>query len=553
MNLKIDLDRDRRQLVAAWPVQRRIGLLFALFLGLLALATLRATRLGTVPAGSPERRAITQQVEDLTVAARRGTVTDRRGLELAVPEDAVTVSANLFLIDRPDRVAARLAPLVGRTRDDLLRDLERPAEGLRLPSPEDGRDPRGAGQAPPHRGRRDCCGAAAKLPQAQLASQLLGTVGTDNYGALRLEHAHDEELRGDDGRRRLVKDALGEPVSMVEVDRSPGDDLRLTIDAGIQQRAEAALAEVGLAYQPRGATAVVMDPRTGAVLAMANWPWVDANDVGGAPGLCASEPGDPGELRARLHVQGVHRRRRPRGWPHHSAHPVRPSANHQGGRPGNRGGPRPRRNDASRGGHPGPVVERGLGDDRPGSSGRRASIAGSTASAGRPTGVELPGEQRASFRERRITGVVDREPADRSGARRHADPDGGGLHRDRERRRHALALRRRRRAPASRRVLSPYGRPRLEDARGRARSRRNRAGGAGHGYQLAGKTGTAEKSDRSGGYSKTRFVASFIGFAPARDPRLLVTVMVDEPKGDIYGGVVAAPAFERIVEFALRT
>ena len=121
-------------------------------------------------------------------------------------------------------------------------------------------------------------------PQAQLASQLLGTVGTDNYGLSGLEYAHDEELRGDDGRRRLVKDALGEPVSMVEVDRSsPGDDLRLTIDAGIQQRAEAALAEVGLAYQPRGATAVVMDPRTGAVLAMANWPRVDANDVGGAP------------------------------------------------------------------------------------------------------------------------------------------------------------------------------------------------------------------------------------------------------------------------------
>ena len=115
---------------------------------------------------------------------------------------------------------------------------------------------------------------------------------------------------------------------MVEVDRSsPGDDLRPTIDAGIQQRAEAALAEVGLAYQPRGATAVVMDPRTGAVLAMANWPWVDANDVGGAPAY-ARQNRDPGELRARLHVQGVHRRRRPRGWPHHSAHPVRPSANY---------------------------------------------------------------------------------------------------------------------------------------------------------------------------------------------------------------------------------
>jgi cell division protein FtsI (penicillin-binding protein 3) len=71
------------------------------------------------------------------------------------------------------------------------------------------------------------------------------------------------------------------------------------------------------------------------------------------------------------------------------------------------------------------------------------------------------------------------------------------------------------------------------------------------GYGLAGKTGTAEKPDEFGGYSKTKFVASFIGYAPARNPRLLVAVMVDEPKGQIAGGVVAAPAFERIVEFAL--
>jgi cell division protein FtsI (penicillin-binding protein 3) len=70
------------------------------------------------------------------------------------------------------------------------------------------------------------------------------------------------------------------------------------------------------------------------------------------------------------------------------------------------------------------------------------------------------------------------------------------------------------------------------------------------GYKLAGKTGTAEKAIK-GGYSKTDFVASFIGYAPAKDPQLLVAVMVDTPRGDIYGGTVAAPAFERIMEFAL--
>jgi cell division protein FtsI/penicillin-binding protein 2 len=72
------------------------------------------------------------------------------------------------------------------------------------------------------------------------------------------------------------------------------------------------------------------------------------------------------------------------------------------------------------------------------------------------------------------------------------------------------------------------------------------------GYSLAGKTGTASKPDPvNGGYSNSKYVASFVGFAPARHPRLLVAVMVDEPKGAIFGGVVAAPAFQKIIGFAL--
>jgi cell division protein FtsI/penicillin-binding protein 2 len=72
------------------------------------------------------------------------------------------------------------------------------------------------------------------------------------------------------------------------------------------------------------------------------------------------------------------------------------------------------------------------------------------------------------------------------------------------------------------------------------------------GYQLAGKTGTANKPDpATGGYSDSRYVSSFVGFAPARNPRLLVAVMVDEPVGAFYGGVVAAPAVQQIMAFAL--
>jgi len=70
------------------------------------------------------------------------------------------------------------------------------------------------------------------------------------------------------------------------------------------------------------------------------------------------------------------------------------------------------------------------------------------------------------------------------------------------------------------------------------------------GYTLAGKTGTAQVAE-DGSYSETKYVASFIGFAPAQDPRLLVAVIVDQPQGDIYGGSVAAPAFGKIAGFAL--
>src|SRR5207248_1883539 len=72
------------------------------------------------------------------------------------------------------------------------------------------------------------------------------------------------------------------------------------------------------------------------------------------------------------------------------------------------------------------------------------------------------------------------------------------------------------------------------------------------GYQLAGKTGTAQKPDPlTGGYSNSKYVASFVGFAPAKDPKLLVAVMVDEPQGEHLGGLVAAPAVQQIMQFVL--
>jgi cell division protein FtsI (penicillin-binding protein 3) len=535
-------------------VERRIGLLFAVFLALLALAALRATWLGTVRAGSLRERAVTQQVEELTVAARRGTITDRRGLDLAVSEDAVTVFANPFLIDDPPRVATRLAPLVGRSRDELLRTLsDRDAGFVYLRRKMDATlgekverlQIEGIGTVVEPRRR---------YPQGYLASQLLGTVGTDNYGLSGLEHSRDEELRGDDGERRLVKDALGRAVSMVEVDRArPGEDLRLTIDAAIQERAETALAEVGQAYQPRGATALVMDPRTGAVLALANWPGVDANDIGGAPAYARQNRAiqasyEPGSTFKAFTVAGALEERLITPDTPFELPPTIRVADRVIGEAHDRGGLTLTVSDIlAQSSNVGSVmIGLKLGVRRFDRWVHRFGF-------GRPTGIELPGEQ---------GGIVPRAK-DYSGSSIGNLPIGQGLavtpiqmaaaysaiaNRGVMRRPYVIAGGQQ----PPERVLSP------RTAESVARMLEGVLGPGGtaqeaqvDGYRLAGKTGTAEKPDGKGGYSKTKFVASFIGFAPASDPRLLVAVMVDEPAGEIYGGVVAAPAFERIVEFAL--
>src|ERR687895_429989 len=275
-------------------VERRIGLLFALFLLLLGAATARAAWLGTVKSDALGDRAVQQQIEELEVSAPRGTIMDRHGVDLAVSEDAITVIPYPFLIDDPAAVAAKLAPKIGRTDEELLKKLsDRDSTFVYLRRRMDaslGHEIEELGiegidtEIEPKR----------SYPQGHLAAQVLGWVGDENTGLSGLEYFHEETLGGDDGHRRIVKDALGEPVSLIETDRAePGEDLRLTLDSAIQERVEAVLGEVGQTYQPAGATALVMDPRTGAILALANWPRVDANNVAGALEEGLIEPETP--------------------------------------------------------------------------------------------------------------------------------------------------------------------------------------------------------------------------------------------------------------------
>jgi cell division protein FtsI (penicillin-binding protein 3) len=533
-------------------LERRIGALFAVFLVLLLLAIARSAWLGTVDGKELKSRAVAQQVEDVKVAARRGTITDRNGVELAVSEDSITVYADPRVVKDPGGTASQLAPFLGRSYQDLLTRLSDRTKGfvylarklplskgtlvqkLKIPGIGTTEEPRRV------------------YPQGTLAGQLLGSVGVDNYGLSGIEQSLEQKLHGEDGKRRIVNDALGQPVSIVDSKRAEaGHDVQLTIDANIQERVESVLAGVGQTYKPKGATALVLDPRTGSILALANWPPVNPSEPG-APSYLTQDRAvqsnyEPGSTFKAFTVAGALEEKLI--TPNtvfdlpielHVADRTISDAEDRGPESLTVG------RILAQSSNVGAVkIGMRLGPTRFDKWVRRFGF-------GASTGIDLPGEQ---------AGIV-LKPSHYSGssignlpigqgiavtpmqmaAGYEAIANGGVIHRP-----HVIQG-----DPApSRRVISRGTAAQVSKMLEGVLSPGGTAEEAKvEGYTLAGKTGTAEKAIE-GGYSKTDFVASFIGFAPARNPRLLVAVMVDTPRGEIYGGAVAAPAFEKIVSFAL--
>ena len=535
-------------------VRRRVSLLFTLFLLLLAGGVLRSLWLGTVQGQDLRGRAVAQQVQDVEVSARRGTITDRNGLELAVSEDSSTVYANPFQIKDPGSVAGQLAPLTGVPYDALIRKLANRKSGFvyikRKIDTEKGKAI--AKLKLPGVGVMD--EPRRRYPQSWLLAQVLGNVGTDNYGLSGIEQSHEQQLHGTDGKRKIVRDALGKPISLVEQKRDvPGEDLRLTIDATIQERVEAVLADVGQTFRPKGATALVLDPRNGEILALANWPRVNAADPGSAPSYARQNRAvaasyEPGSTFKAFTVAGALEEKLIKPETRFDLPPILQVADRKIKEAHARGYVSLNVGQILAQSSNVGTVKIGIrmGPQRFDKWVRRFGF-------GSPTGVEMPGEQQ---------GIV---PGwrDYSGSSIGNLPIGQGLAvtpMQMASAYQAIAMKGVSHRPhivmsdpsPARRVVSEKTATEvsrmLEGVLG--------AGGTAQeaqvpGYRLAGKTGTAEKPDEFGGYSKTKFVASFIGYAPARNPRLLVAVMVDEPQGEIYGGVVAAPAFEKIVSFAL--
>ncbi|HXS46524.1 MAG TPA: penicillin-binding protein 2 [Solirubrobacterales bacterium] len=539
-------------------IERRIGLLFAGFLLCFLVIAARAFWLQGVQGAKLASEAAYQQTDVVTVPGLRGSVLDRFGNPLAVSEDAKTIYATPYQVKKPGQAAEKLASILDLETDEVLKsltedsgfsyvahkvDLPSAARVARLELP-------GIGELPDSR---------RTYPQGDLAAQTIGAVGDENQGLTGLEVGEDSVLHGSDGERRIVNDALGEPIRLETIsEASDGEDLRLTLDPAIQKKTEQVLGEVGEAYAPKGATAIVLNPRNSELLAIANWPPVDPGDL---------ESADPDDLINRA-----------TGFTYEpgstfKAFTVSAALEEKTVTPETTYTLAPQLQVADRtieDAEARPTVTLSVAEILAHSSNVGAATIGLQLGSekfsrwinrfgfGRPTGVQFPAEEQG------IVPALDDYSGSTMGnlpigqgiavtpmqmAAGYAAIANGGILRPP----HIVASvgGKKTKEPAGHRVISAATaaslRTMLEGvlAPGGTASEVSVPG-----YTLAGKTGTAEVAE-NGTYSETKYVASFIGFAPAQDPRLLVAVIVDQPQGEIYGGAVAAPAFGRIAAFAL--
>ena len=536
-------------------IDQRAGILFALFLTLLAFALIRSVWLQGVRGGELSEDATSQQVAEVVVPGTRGAILDRNGSELAVSEDAATIIATPYQIDDPAGTAAKLAEILDSSEKELLETFSNRESGFAyvarkvdLPSAEkiEKLGIEGISTIPDSR---------RVYPDGELAGQLIGSVGMENEGLTGLEASFEEQLHGADGERLLTRDALGEEISRDTLAAATtGEDLKLTIDAPLQAHVEDVLADVGRTYMPKGATAIAMDPDTSEILALANWPPVDPADVGDASereilNRATGFTYEPGSTFKAFTVAGALEDGTVNPDTTFTLGPTLQVAD--------------RTIEESHAGAGGTLT---VADILAQSSNVGAVTIGLEIGAkrydewirtfgfGQPTGVEVPGEEQGLILD------VD----EYSGSTMGNLPLGQGLSVTPMQMMAAYAAIANGGTLRSPRILASEGEPpegkRVISEKTAAQVREMLEGVLGPGgtasevsvpgYELAGKTGTAEKAV-DGGYSETDYVASFVGFAPADDPELLVAVVVDEPRGSYYGGDVAAPAFGEIARFAL--
>jgi cell division protein FtsI (penicillin-binding protein 3) len=539
---------------------RRIRLLLFSFAFAFAAMFLRAAWLQGVRAQDLGRLAQGQHQATIVDPGGRGTIYDRTGVQLAIGRQATTVYANPREIDDPRAVAIAAGRALAIAPEKLYPLLTDRSHGFVYL----------ARKADPKRAkllqRKNIAGLGfvseeqRVYPQGRVAAQVLGYAGTDNRGLAGTELALDRQLRGRAGRQTVIRDPSGRAIEVVSSTAAKeGRDVYLTLDHTLQANAEAVLHATVQRWRAKAASAVVLDPRTGGILAMAVERGYDANRFPDVPrdlqrNRSVTDTYEPGSTFKVVTVSAALSERlvTPRTaftlpYEIHVADRIIHDAH-------SRGTERMTVDEIiSRSSNVGTItLAKLLGTHRLSSWIERFGF-------GRPTGVDFPGETRG------IVPSLERW----SGSTIGTMPIG-----------HGVAVTPVQMAAAYAAVANGgvWLRPHLvqrvgADDRPSVRARRilsRRVAGevmammrdvvvegtgtaaALPGYQVAGKTGTAAKPDPDGGYSTSRYVASFVGAVPATNPRLVVLVTVDEPGTAIWGGVVAAPAFAEIARFGLQ-
>ncbi|MDO8736389.1 MAG: penicillin-binding protein 2 [Thermoleophilia bacterium] len=537
---------------------------FTLFLFLLVFIAVigKTVYLQTVKAEEFSAKASEQQVKEFTFPARRGTIFDRNGHELAVGEEAKSITADPFYIENPLETAEFLAPLLKVDQKELLEKLSSREKSssvylARKIDPATAaiiEDAHISGLWMHSEEKR-------RYPQKQVAAQVLGFAGTDNQGLAGMELQLDEYLTGTGGSQRIVFDPAGNQIETLSLEEgSRGTDVTLTIDQALQFEAEKVLSETVSQWSAKSAACIIMNPKNGEILAMANVPTVDANTFSQISedqrrNRTVVDTYEPGSIFKAVTVgAGLEVGAVAPGQTYYL-----PTTLELGGRT--------IKDAVDRG-----EVDWDLGQILVHSSNIGAVTVGMrTGEAqldewirrfgfGSPTGIDFPGEE---------IGIVW-PPEDWSESTIGNVPIGQGLSVTAVQMAAAYSTIANNGIAVTPRLVRAIGDEPVASAEGRRiiseqNSRQLRSylqmvveeGGAPlaqiDGYHVAGKTGTAQKllPDHSA-YSDEDYIGSFIGMVPASDPQLVVLVMVDEPHPFGGGGTVAAPAFQKITQFSLQ-
>lgn len=550
----------------------RIALLGICVACVAVLVLIRAFHLQISSGDRLREMAEGQHLRELRVSPRRGAIYDRHGAELAVSADVESVYANprrLKAMEQdPRAVASRISKILDvdseRLEQRLAADryfvwIERrvtPNEATRIRELD----------IP---GIELTTEARRYYPNRHLAAHLVGFADIDGRGIEGIELAYEDRLRGSDRRVEAIRDRRGHVVfaDEMEDDRSmQGQSVVLTIDKAIQHIAERELALGVRTFEARGGSVVVMDPSNGEILALANYPPFNPNEPSKHPTahrrnravVDRFEPGStvkPFTMAAALAAGSVKPNQsincengvtRLAGRVLHDAHPYEWLTPTQILAYSSNIGIAKVALDLGK-----KNLYRGL---------RRFGF-------GEPTGLGVPGETAGILRHHRRWYEIDAATVSfgqgmsvtnvQLATAMSAIANGGRLMQPMLVRRlvdgHGATIEERK--PHVRRQVVPR---RVAKLVGQMLTAVTEPGGtaieaAVDGYLVAGKTGTAQKADYiHGGYAKDKWLASFIGFAPAERPAVVISVVIDEPVIAHYGGTVAGPVFRRVAEVTLR-